>query len=98
MPRAYGSTTHAAPLKTRYGLVMTGPQLFALAWSIMAVIMGTGWFMLSTKFADAAERGPKWLWIQNSRRTNILGARVFGVVFVGLGLLIGILALTGTLR
>jgi hypothetical protein len=63
----------------------------------MAVIMGTGWLVLSTKFADAAERGPKWLWIQHSRRTNILGARVTGVVFVVLGLLVGILALTGTL-
>jgi hypothetical protein len=63
----------------------------------MAVIMGTGWFVLATKFADAAERGPKWLWIQHSRRTNIVGARVFGVVFVVLGLLVGILALTGTL-
>jgi hypothetical protein len=63
----------------------------------MAVIMGTGWFVLSTKFADAAERGPKWLWIQHSRRTNILAARVAGVVFVVIGLLVGILALTGTL-
>jgi hypothetical protein len=76
---------------------MTGPQLLALAWSIMAVIMGIGWFTLSTKFADAAQRGPKWLWIQHSRRTNILAARVGGVVFVLLGFLVGILALTGTL-
>jgi hypothetical protein len=86
-----------SPLQARYGPVMTGPQLFALAWSIMAVIMGTGWFVLATKFADAAERGPKWLWIQHSRRTNIVSARVFGVVFVVIGLLVGILALTGTL-
>lgn len=63
----------------------------------MAVIMGTGWFTLSTKFADAAERGPKWLWIQHSRRTNILGARLAGTVLVVLGFLIGILALTGVL-
>lgn len=76
---------------------MTGPQLFALAWSIMAITMGIGWITLSTKFADAAERGPKWLWIQHSRRTNILGARAFGVVFIVLGFLIGILTLTGTL-
>lgn len=76
---------------------MTGPQLFALVWSIMAVIMGIGWFTFSTKFADTAERGPKWLWIQHSRRTNILATRVAAVALVFLGFLIGILALTGVL-
>jgi hypothetical protein len=76
---------------------MTGLQLSALAWSIMAVIMGIVWFTLSTRFADAAERGPKWLWIQHSRRTNIFAARLTGIVLVVLGFLMGILALTGVL-
>lgn len=62
-----------------------------------AVIMGIGWLTLSTRFADAAERGPKRLWIQHSRRTNILGARLASIVLVVLGFLIGILALTGVL-
>ena len=86
-----------AGFRTRYGPVMTGPQLFALAWSIMAVVMGIGWYALATKFADAAERGPKWLWIQHSRRTNIMAARAFGAFFIIVGFLVGVLALTGTL-
>jgi hypothetical protein len=76
---------------------MTGPQVFALAWSISAVIMGVGWYTLATKFADVAQRGPKWLWIQHSRQTNILGARAGGVLFIALGCLIGFFALTGKL-
>lgn len=76
---------------------MTGPQIFALAWSIGAVVMGLGWFTLATKFADMAERGPKWLWIQHSRQSNILGARVFGAAFMVLGCLVGFFALIGKL-
>ncbi|MFD6446673.1 hypothetical protein ACFWEJ_16330 [Promicromonospora sp. NPDC060204] len=76
---------------------MTGPQLFALAISIMAVIMGIGWFTLAKKFADTAERGPEWLWVQHSHRFNFLGSRVAGIVMVVVGFLIGILALTGVL-
>ncbi|MFJ3405013.1 hypothetical protein [Promicromonospora sp. NPDC090134] len=76
---------------------MTGPQLFALAWSVIAVIMGIGWFTLARKFADAAERGPEWLWIQLSYRSNFLGARVAGMVMVVVGFTIGILSLTGVL-
>jgi hypothetical protein len=76
---------------------MTAPQVFALAWSVGAVIMGVGWYTFATKFADSAERGPKWLWIQHSRRTNILAARAFGAVFVLAGCLTGFFALTGVL-
>lgn len=76
---------------------MTGPQLFALAFSIMAVIMGIGWFTLAKNFADTAERGPRWLWIQHSHRTNFLAARVAGIVMIVVGVLTGILALTGVL-
>jgi hypothetical protein len=76
---------------------MTGPQIFALAWSVGAFIMGLGWYAFATKFADSAERGPKWLWIQHSRRTNLLGARAFGIAFMVLGGLVGFFALTGKL-
>jgi hypothetical protein len=76
---------------------MTGPQAFAILWAFFAIMLGGGFAVFARRFADQAEKGPKWLWIQHSHRTNFLGARLGGLFFVAVGCLVGYLALTGGL-
>lgn len=76
---------------------MTAPQVFAIFVGALAVTMGTGWAVFARRFADRASEGPEWLWIQHSRRTNVVVARAAGGLLIVLGCAVGGLALGGVL-
>ncbi|MBE1876626.1 hypothetical protein [Myceligenerans pegani] len=78
---------------------MTGPQVFALCWGVLAVAMGVGFAVFAKQHADVQ------VWIQwflkipapSSHRTIAIFSRVFGVAFAVIGVVVFFAALTGAL-
>ncbi|MBO0609120.1 MULTISPECIES: hypothetical protein [Myceligenerans] len=78
---------------------MTGPQVFALCWGVLAVAMGVGFAVFAKQHADVQVRIQRFLKTPgpSSHRTIAIFSRVFGVGFAVIGVVVFFAALTGAL-
>lgn len=78
---------------------MTGPQLFALCWGVLAVAMGLGFAIFAEQHATLQVRLQRLLRTPapSSHRFIFVFTRVFGIGFAVIGVVVFIAALTGKL-
>ncbi|WP_102193038.1 hypothetical protein [Microbacterium aurantiacum] len=77
---------------------MSGPALFILVWSVLAILMGLLFaFRPDAIEAFAERRGQRRMMTQRMRRFQVHLNRVGGVLFVAVGLLLIVLVALGVM-